>query len=127
MELRKHYSAMTKHEMNVLKGIARSNNYVYTAYSIRRVMKRSILHKDIRQAIKDGRVIEFHIVNSSLRILVRGRANRRKRCACVVLDITNNTIITSYENYKLDNHKTLNKSLYTKDIDVCSIVKPYIA
>ena len=118
---------MSKHEINVLKNIVRSNNYVYTPYSIRRVMKRSILHKDIRHAIKEGRVIEFHIVNSSLRILVRGRANKRKRCACVVLDITNNTIITSYENYKLDNHKTLNKSLYTKDIDVCSVVRPYIA
>lgn len=126
MEMRKHFSAMSQQEIDILKRIVRNNTYAYTAYSIRRVMKRKIIHKDIFNAIKEGRVIELHIKDNSLRILVRGRANRRKKCACVVLDITNNTIVTSYENYRLDNHKTLDKSLYIKDIDVYSVVKPYI-
>lgn len=126
MEKRKHVSEMRGKEKHMLRKVVRGKKFVFSTHCIKRTMQRRILVTDIMRTIRRGNIVEFHLVDDSLRILVRGKPNKNNKCACVVLNVTTNEIVTAYHNYKFNHHQYSKRTLYTKDLDICSLIKPYL-
>ena len=126
MEKRKHVSTMGTKEKHMLRKIVKQNKFVFTEHCIKRTMQRRVLVTDIMRTIRGGNIVEVHMIDNSLRVLLRGRPNRNDKCPCVVLNIMNNEVVTVYHNYKYNHHQYSKRTLYTRDLDICSLIKPYL-
>lgn len=126
MEQRKHVSTMRHKEKHMLKKIVRQNKFVFSKHCIRRTIQRRVMVTDIMRTIRRGHIVEFHVVDDSLRVLLRGQANDHDRCPCVVLNVGTKEVVTVYHNYKYNHHQYSKRTLYTKDLDICSLIKPYL-
>lgn len=123
MEQRKHVSTMKHKEKHVLRKIVKQGNFVFSNHCIRRTMQRRVRVSDIMKTIRQGRIVEFHVVDDSLRVLLRGQANKQDKCPCVVLNVSTNEVVTVYHNYKYNHHQYSKHTLYTSELDICSLVK----
>ena len=117
-EWRKHFRDITEDEKKHIKDIMVLSKFIPTTYCNKRIIDRFICREDINKTIKNGKIIEFHYIDGSHRILLRGEEDRFHEALCVVLDLDNKNIVTVYYNSIIDNHNTLHKNLYTKDIDL---------
>lgn len=80
----------------------------------------------VQQTLDDCELIEFNITNQNPRLLIRSRkqlnvvidGNLDIAHVCMVIDIKNLRVITSYANTCSDNHQTLNWDRYDPDLDI---------
>ena len=88
-----------------------------------RMREKNIGYGDLFRVFKSFEVIEIHIKNDDVRVLLRGRLqDRLGRNICLSYSLSNSVVITAYPNMAMDNHTTLNRNNY-EDINVESFLK----
>jgi hypothetical protein len=118
--IRKHYTQMSKVEVNYLLGIARK----ITDWSIHGHMMERLNERDgldiigIIDTLHNGELIEYHNRSGFNRILVRGHKSYRGRVPCIVFDLSTHKVITFWWNRSNDNHYTIDMSNYNQLLDV---------
>ena len=85
----------------------KSYKYTVTPYFKNRLVERGLTVADIKTALTHGKLIEFHRLKGTRRILVRDDAG-----TCVVIDLETKNVITAYYNRSGDNHSTLKTHEY---------------
>ena len=85
----------------------KSYKYSITPYFRSRLTERGLTVEDITLALTHGKLIEFHRLKGTRRILVRDSAG-----TCLVIDLDTKNVITTYFNRSHDNHSTLKKNEY---------------
>ena len=91
-----------------------------------RCKQRFVKKSEVYDTIANGRIIEFHVKRGSSRVLLRKQCSNRLEDICVVLDIVHGVVITVYINASSDHHDTLREELYSKELDVHTIIKKCI-
>lgn len=123
MEWRKHYTSMSKRELDLISIKIRSCNFEYSEHLYEMIYERNIGEKDVNSTIKHGSVVEFHYVDGDCRILIRGNKIIEGSVVCVVLSINKENIITAYKNRYLDEHFTLQQELYDDEKDLLKYIE----
>ena len=80
----------------------------------------------IFETIRHGKIIEFHVVGYSPRVLIRKQLHNQSRDLCVVLDINVGKVLTVFFNDSSDTHKTLHEELYNNELNVKNIINECI-
>ena len=81
--------------------------YTVTPYFKSRLTERGLTVDDIKDALTHGKLIEFHKLKGTRRILVRDSSG-----TCLVIDLDTKKVITTYFNRSGDNHSTLKRDEY---------------
>lgn len=126
-QIKKHVSQFSDTEFHVLNafvnGICDSKiqitNHAHNHISF---INQSI----VQQTLDDCDIIEFNITHENPRLLVRSRKqlnviideNLDIAHVCMVIDIKNLSVVTSYVNTCSDNHQTLNWDRYDATLDI---------
>jgi hypothetical protein len=76
-------------------------------HTLDRITEKSLQAEDVRTAILEGSLIEYHTDAGTRRVLFRHDAG-----TCVVLDLDTRKVITAYFNAPSDNHSTLRAGSY---------------
>ena len=123
---KKLYENFTIKEKEILSEVLKknSNKHIDICYHAKKRMEeKGIEPKDIIEALKSFKIIELHLKDGDVRILIRGEAtNDRNRNTCMSLSLSNMRIITVYQNCSTDGHKTLVRENY-EDFKVEDILK----
>jgi hypothetical protein len=77
---------------------------------------------DVANTIERGHIIEAHIIDYSFRVLLRLHKEGTNKDVCVVVELVDNVIVTTFTNQSADTHKTLREELYDKDLDVVELL-----
>ena len=85
----------------------RKTKFTVTAYFKKRLAERGLAVTDIKNALSHGKLIEYHTLKGTRRLLVRDATG-----TCVVLDLDTKNVITTYFNRSDDNHSTLRSEEY---------------
>ena len=113
---KKLYADFTIKEKEILTEILKKNSSKHIDichHAKKRMEEKGIKPKDIIEALKSFKIIELHLKDGDVRILIRGKAtNNRNRNTCMSLSLSNMRIITVYQNCSMDSHKTLVKENY---------------
>lgn len=125
MGKRKHYTMMSWDELKTLKRTVDKTQFEFREYALERMITRGISTREVMSVINENKILEYHINGNSPRVLLKGSPNKRKQCTCVVLDLLNNCIVTTYQNYHTDRHLTLNQDLYSNEIDIINNLKSW--
>lgn len=126
MDKRKHFTSMNLKELQILKNTINSITFKTKKYSLSRLLQRNISLQQVANTIKNGEIIEFHVVDgTSPRVLLRGQRTAYNNCVCVVVDIVDCCLVTAYKNDYDDRHDSLNTDLYIDDIDVIGILNKW--
>lgn len=113
MEFRKHFSMMNARELDVINtAIHNTNKYIVSKHCKKRIAEKQINMDGIIKAIQHGKIIEYHYLDNSNRILLRSKEQYNNNHICVVIDIKSHEVITAYLNKTDDNHKTLFNFVY---------------
>ena len=110
---------------NHIKDI-RQAKLTFKEHSMDRIKQKYIGKKEVIQAVKYGKPIEFHIVNNSPRVLFRWQRPNQTWDICAVVDILTGVIITAFTNHTNDKHSTLHEEIYNVELDVISVMKGLI-
>ena len=122
MEFRKYYTDFSTKEEKLLNTYL-GKEYNIGEHTIIRQKEKIITKDEIQRAIKNGKIIEFHVKDDNKRILVRGNCAENGRYnICVVLDIDNNRVVTAYDNLVNDKHYTLDYSKYISFVNICGLL-----
>lgn len=120
-EFRKHYTSITKREMEFLNYSLQTKKFVMTNYCGVRVNERRINTTLIDDTIKFGEIIEMHYKDGDIRLLLRKQFGVYSMC--VVVSLCKDNIITVYKNSSSDNHRTLDTQAYDTNVDILALVK----
>ena len=104
----------------------RDMRLTFKEHSMDRIKQKYIGKKEVIQAVKYGKPIEFHIVDNSPRVLFRWQRPNQTWDICVVVDILTGVIITAFTNHTNDTHETLHEEIYNVELDVIGIMKGLI-
>lgn len=111
---RKHFTQMTKQEINLLKFLAKGK-YTMSSHSKLRIKKRKITEAQIFNTIKYGEIIEYLIVNNfSNRVMLRCEDDSIGRSIYVVVDVVSRVVVTAYKDKPYRN----STSSYEKSINI---------
>ena len=123
---KKLYADFTIKEKEILTEILKKNNdkpIDICYHAKKRMVEKGIEPKDIIEALKSFKIIELHLKDGDVRILIRGEAtNDSNKNTCMSLSLSNMRIITVYQNCSTDSHKTLVRENY-EDFNVENILK----
>ena len=123
---KKLYEDFTIKEKEILSEVLKknSNKPIDICYHAKkRMTEKGIEPKDIIEALKSFKIIELHLKDGDVRILIRGEAtNDSNKNTCMSLSLSNMRIITVYQNSSTDGHKTLIRENY-EDLNVENILK----
>ena len=123
---KKLYEDFTIKEKEILTEILKKNNdkpIDICYHAKKRMEEKGIEPKDIIEALKSFKIIELHLKDGDVRILIRGEAtNDSNKNTCMSLSLSNMRIITVYQNCSNDSHKTLVRENY-EDFNVENILK----
>ena len=123
---KKLYEDFTRKEKEILSEVLKknSNKHIDICYHAKKRMEeKGIEPKDIIEALKSFKIIELHLKDGDVRILIRGEAtNDSNKNTCMSLSLSNMRIITVYQNCSTDGHKTLVRENY-EDFNVENILK----
>ena len=123
---KKLYADFTIKEKGILSEVLKknSNKHIDICYHAKKRMEeKGIEPKDIIEALKSFKIIELHLKDGDVRILIRGEAtNDSNKNTCMSLSLSNMRIITVYQNCSTDGHKTLVRENY-EDFNVENILK----
>ena len=113
---KKLYADFTIKEKEILTEILKKNSdkHIDICYHAKKRMEeKGIEPKDIIEALKSFKIIELHLKDGDVRILIRGEAtNDSNKNTCMSLSLSNMRIITVYQNCSMDSHKTLVRENY---------------
>jgi len=85
----------------------RKIKFTVTSYFKTRLAERGLSVTDITNALTHGKLIEYHTLKGTRRLLIRDSTG-----TCVVLDLDTKNVITTYFNRSDDNHSTLKRNEY---------------
>lgn len=85
----------------------RASNWVVSSHAVSRMHEKGISHEELSHVVKHGHMIELHNEKGTWRVLLRD-----SRGTCIVLDLGNGAVITTYKNSPGDMHRTLDTSAY---------------
>ena len=85
----------------------RKTEFKITSYFKIRLAERGLSVTNIKNALTHGKLIEYHTLKGTRRLLVRDATG-----TCVVLDLDTKNVITTYFNHSNDNHSTLKSEEY---------------
>ena len=88
----------------------RKTKFTVTSYFKKRLSERGLAVTDIKNALSHGKLIEYHTLKGTRRLLVRDSTG-----TCVVLDLDSKNVITTYFNRADDHHSTLRSGEYVSD------------
>jgi len=88
----------------------RKTKFTVTSYFKTRLAERGLSVTDIRGSLTHGKLIEYHTLKGTRRLLVRDATG-----TCVVLDLDTKNVITTYFNNSGDHHSTLKSNEYVED------------
>lgn len=127
---RKHYTQMTSLEKDIvwrkIKKV-RNRDWVVTGHTLRRLAEKNInaSKRDIISTLYNSRIIEYRIAYNKVerdwdeRVILRSNAKVNGRYNLnVVFSLTTMRVITVWLNHTLDNHKTLDWSIYSLDMKI---------
>ena len=131
---RKYVSQMSQHEINGLsdrlKRLSSNGDLQFTTHTFDRMNEKGIIatQKDIISMIRNSSIVEYKIDKDPVedryveRLVVSSKAvvNKHYRLK-VVFNLTNRTVVTVWLNHVKDNHKTLDWTLYDKNMKVFGI------
>lgn len=124
MELRKHYCDISSKEKDIINKSLKGKEFQVTGYTTFRKQERKITEDEINRVFKDYKIIEVHIKNEDVRVLLRGnKVEQGNINICVVVSLTNGRLITCYYNHHKDIHTNLDTSKYTKYINILNLLK----
>lgn len=126
MNGRKHRSMMQVQEFCFVRNAVVCRTYEFTPYSMERAITRGITTHEVMRTIAEGELKEVHFKDESVRVLIRGHANKRDMETCVVVDLCNCSIVTVYQNNSKDQHYNLDTSLYDESLDVFALMREYL-
>jgi hypothetical protein len=112
---------MNTNEKELINYFTINVNYEYTIYSFRRINERRIKDEWVRDTIYNGDIVELHYKDGDIRILKRSNKPYRSCAVCVVYSLITHNIITAYCNSFIDNHITLDASLYDDQINIVEL------
>ena len=99
---KKLYADFTIREKEILTEILKKNSHKHIDvchHAKKRMTEKGIEPKDITEALKSFKIIELHLKDGDVRILIRGEAtNNRNRNTCMSLSLNNMRIINVYQN-----------------------------
>ena len=123
---KKLYEDFTIKEKEILTEILKKNSDKHIDichHAKKRMTEKGIEPKDIIEALKSFKIIELHLKDGDVRILIRGKAtNDSNKNTCMSLSLSNMRIITVYQNCSMDGHKTLVRENYD-DFNVENMLK----
>lgn len=123
-EWRKHSSQMNKSEKQIIRDfVSNGKKYNYTKHAELRKSEKNIADIEVARCISYNDIIEFHFVDDSKRVLLRGKNTENGYHVCVVVDLDTHDIITVYKNRNNDNHFTLDESEYDKSYNLLDYIK----
>lgn len=97
MEFRKHFTELNAKELEAINtAIHDTNNYKLSKHCKEKIEQRHIDITEIYKTIRIGKVIEYHYIDNSNRVLLRSKQHYQKRFICVVVDIKTHEVITVY-------------------------------
>lgn len=99
----------------------------FAKHCFHRCKQRFVQKEEVYNTIANGRIIEFHVKRGSSRVLLRKQRTNRLEDICVVFDIVRGRVITVYINASNDHHDTLREEIYSKELDVHTIIEKCIA
>ena len=85
----------------------RKIEFKVTGYFKIRLAERGLSVTNIKNALTHGKLIEYHTLKGTRRLLVRDATG-----TCVVLDLDSKNVITTYFNRSDDHHSTLKSDEY---------------
>jgi len=88
----------------------KKTKFTVTPYFKKRLVERGLSTTDIINALTNGKLIEYHTLKGTRRLLVRDDTG-----TCVVIDLDTKNVITTYFNRFNDNHSTLKSNEYVGD------------
>ena len=125
-DLRKHINDMTSYEIQVIRNaivVAKNNSRIRVPNHLKdRLRQKYITMDDVANTIERGHIIEAHIIDYSFRVLLRLHKEGTNKDVCVVVELVDNVIVTTFTNQSADTHKTLREELYDKDLDVVELL-----
>jgi exonuclease III len=120
--MRRHFQQMSKEEKAFVHGFVRANAARFIGgcgHYYDRASERSFSGEEVAAAIKNGLVVEVHNDRKpEIRALVRDRKG-----TCVVVSLSDFTVITVYYNDPNDQHETLNWNVYNWQVNLVNVVK----
>lgn len=126
-QIKKHISQFTETEFHVLNAFVNEicgSKVLLTSHSKTKI---PFLNQEIvDETLADCDVIEFNVTNSRPRLLVRSNkqlaviveGEHTQANVCIVIDMWNLAVVTSYLNKCDDFHKQLVQSRYDENLDV---------
>jgi hypothetical protein len=130
IEKRKHIEQMNRKEILYLYDKLQTIHSLEKGYHARtradeRKVNTESFTDNIKENLKQSRIIEFKEIKyengeKEQRVLIGTRNNHKKDIDFkVVISLTFNKIITIWENRITDNHKSVDKSIYNKNLRIC--------
>ena len=113
-------------ELCFIKNAVDCRTYEFTPYSMERAITRGVTTHEVMKTIIEGEIMEVHFKDESVRVLIRGCANKRNMDTCVVVDLCECSIVTVYQNDSTDRHYSLNTSLYDESLDIFTLMRGYL-
>ena len=121
-ECRKHYLQFKNSEKDTLTKLISNNTYVMSPHATIRQTHKVILNREIRDTLKDYKIVEYHYKYGDNRVLIRSNKSYKHTNLCLVLSLNRGEIITVYDNSEDDRHETLDLKNYNRDIDIRNIL-----
>jgi hypothetical protein len=91
----------------VLKRARTAANGCPRIHALEKAWKRGMTLDAIREAVRNGQLVEYHVIRDHERALLRDRKG-----TCVVVDLNDGSIVTAFTNNPTDHHATLRKEEY---------------
>lgn len=120
---RKHYSQMSSDEMDKVMAIVRNIEPKFRRFGhqAQRIVERSVSEQEIRETLKNGRVIEVNLTDKQdIRTLIRWDNSRE--AIVVAVSLRTGFVCTAWKNSLADNHKTLNMGYYSQTLNVAALL-----
>lgn len=113
---RKHCSQMKERELTVVTKKVKDcpfEDWRVSSHLMERMIDKGINPLEIAEAIMSFSVIEYKLYHEGEeRVLIRGKESHIGYQICVVLNVTNEVIVTAWKNHVKDNHSTVRMSEY---------------
>ena len=117
-ECRKHYLQFKNNEKDTLTKLISNNTYVIGSHATIRQTHKIILNREIRDTLKDYKIVEYHYKYGDNRVLIRSNKSFMKTNICLVLSLNRGEIVTAYDNSDDDRHETLDLKIYDRNLDI---------
>jgi len=102
-----HANKLRLSSLKYLKAEAQKTRWKFHPYILRRLYTRQIRINQVKKAVREGEIIEYHTLRGSRRVLIRDSIG-----ICVVVDLDTRCVVTAFKNDPSNTHKYINEKPY---------------